>query len=246
METMNQIPSEKKVNPHVSVDCVLFGYDGGHLNVLLVQQNGEDSCRMKLPGSLIYEDEDLDEAAQRVLYELTGIDNIDLVQFKTFGSKDRTKNPKDTLWLERFHRLNTTIDRIVTVAYMSIIKIDKRKEQLSPMYNACWLPLDEVGALAFDHNQIIEYAHEQLIRYIEVNPAIIYSLLPHKFTILQIRHINECLYNKELDQRNFHKKIMRLKYVFALEEFEDDVKHRAARYYKFDRKTYNKEIHKIF
>jgi NUDIX domain. len=82
------IDIDKLVNPHVSVDCVLIGFDGEQLKVLLVKQVGQESVNgytdMKLPGSLIYEDEDLDEAAQRVLCELTGLKNVNLLQFRVF------------------------------------------------------------------------------------------------------------------------------------------------------------------
>ena len=103
---------------HVSVDCVLIGFDGEQFRVLLVRQVGKQSedgyNNMKLPGSLIYDDEDLDEAAKRVLNEVTGLKNVKLTQFKAYGSKDRTRNPKDGLWLERFHRLDEKkIDRII-------------------------------------------------------------------------------------------------------------------------------------
>jgi hypothetical protein len=246
---MNQHESNILVNPHVSVDCVLFGYDGDDLKVLLVQQIDQQNMQkgsMKLPGSLIYEDEDLDEAAGRVLYELTGVGDIDLLQFQAFGSKDRTRKPKDTLWLERFHKLNTAVDRIVTVAYMAVVKIDKRLKELSSQYNACWLSLDEIGELAFDHNQIISCAIKQLQSYVENNPVILYGLLPHKFTIQQIRHLHELIFNKVYDPRNFHKKLSQMNYIIPLNDYQKGVHHRAARFYKFDRKVYNKEIHKIF
>ena len=113
----------RAVNPHISVDCVLIGFDGEKLSVLLVKRQGvvdKDFCDTKLPGSLIYMDEDLDEAAERVLGELTGLKDIKLDQFKAFGDKDRTKNPKDVLWLERFHSLEAPVDRIVSVAYLSL------------------------------------------------------------------------------------------------------------------------------
>ena len=119
--TMSEI--NQTINLHVSVDCVLIGFDGEQFRVLLVRQVGKQSedgyNNMKLPGSLIYDDEDLDEAAKRVLNELTGLKNVKLTQFKAYGSKDRTRNPKDVLWLERFHRLDEKkIDRIVTIAYL--------------------------------------------------------------------------------------------------------------------------------
>ena len=132
--TMSEI--NQTINLHVSVDCVLIGFDGEQFRVLLVRQVGKQSedgyNNMKLPGSLIYDDEDLDEAAKRVLNELTGLKNVKLTQFKAYGSKDRTRNPKDVLWLERFHRLDEKkIDRIVTIAYLTLVKIDRRFEQLS-------------------------------------------------------------------------------------------------------------------
>lgn len=96
---MHDIPKQIPLaNNHISVDCVVIGFDGEQLKVLLINRIGEENGKvyrdMKLPGSLIYMDEDLDEAAQRVLFELTGIRNVNLMQFKAFGSKNRTSNPK--------------------------------------------------------------------------------------------------------------------------------------------------------
>ena len=108
------------VNPYVSVDCVLLGFDGEQLNVLIVRQSGvggEDSTgNYKLPGSLIYMNENLDEAAQRVLKQLTGLAQVNMMQFKAFGGIDRLQNPADSVWLERFHHLDHHIERIVTIA----------------------------------------------------------------------------------------------------------------------------------
>ena len=99
MDMQNIQKKAPLANNHISVDCVVIGFDGEQLKVLLVKRAGEDNGEvyhdMKLPGSLIYMDEDLDEAAQRVLYELTGLKNVNLMQFKAFGSKNRTSNPKD-------------------------------------------------------------------------------------------------------------------------------------------------------
>ena len=147
------------INPHVSVDCVVLGFDGEHLKVLLVKQTGHEENgyynNMKLPGSLIYNDEDLDEAAQRVLYELTGLNELHLIQFRAFGSKNRTNNPKDIKWLERFHQLNQKVERIVTITYLTMVKIDKKLTRLSDRYEACWMDIDALCPLAFDHNLII-------------------------------------------------------------------------------------------
>lgn len=233
------------IDVHVSVDCVLIGFDGEQFRVLLVRQIGKQTDGefndLKLPGSLIYADEDLDEAAKRVLNELTGLKNIKMSQFKAYGSKDRTANPKDVLWLERFHRItDNKVGRIVTIAYLSLLKIDQRNRQLTDTYDACWTPLSEVKALAFDHIQIYRDAFAFIRHYVETNPSVMFDLLPRKFTAAQLRVLYQLVYDKEFDVRNFHKKIALMPYVVPMEEKEKGVRHRAARYYRFDRTIYNK------
>ena len=216
---MHDIPKQIPLaNNHISVDCVVIGFDGEQLKVLLVKRMGEENGEiyhdMKLPGSLIYMDEDLDEAAQRVLCELTGIKNVNLMQFKAFGSKNRTSNPKDVHWLER--AMQSRVERIVTIAYLSMVKIDRALDK----------SLDE--ALTYIR-QVVEF-----------NPSMLFDLLPRKFTASQLRILFELVYDKPVDVRNFHKKIALMEYVVPLEEKQQGVAHRAARYYKFDKKVYNK------
>lgn len=235
----------KEIDIHVSVDCVLVGFDGEQFRILLVRQVGKQTDGrfndMKLPGSLIYADEDLDEAAMRVLNELTGLKNIKMAQFKAYGSTDRTSNPKDVLWLERFHRLtNGKVGRIVTVAYLSLLKIDNRSKQLSSTYDAQWTPCSEIKELAFDHLQICQDALAYIRHYVEHVPSAMFNLLPRKFTISQLHTLYMLIYGRELDIRNFHKKVSQMPYVVQLEEKETGVSHRAARYFKFDRTIYEK------
>ena len=229
-------------NNHISVDCVVFGFDGEQLKVLLVKRAGEDNGEvyhdMKLPGSLIYMDEDLDEAAQRVLYELTGLKNVNLMQFKAFGSKNRTSNPKDVRWLER--AMQSRVERIVTIAYLSMVKIDRTLDKNLDDHQACWIALKDVKTLAFDHNLIIKEAMTYIRQFVEFNPSMLFELLPRKFTAAQLRILFELVYDKAVDVRNFHKKIAMMEYVVPLEEKQQGVAHRAARYYKFDKKIYNK------
>lgn len=228
-------------NNHISIDCVVFGFDGAHLRVLLVKRSGTDAAGeyndMKLPGSLIYQDEDLDEAANRVLFELTGIKDLPLTQFKAFGSKDRTRNPRDVHWLERAQQAK--VERIVTIAYFSLVKLDRALERIAEKHNAEWVPVDRIGQLAFDHNLIIAIAREAIRREVDNNRSLLFDLLPKKFTASQLRLLTEIIYEKALDVRNFHKKISQMPYVVPLEEREQGVAHRAARYYTFDRKVYS-------
>jgi len=228
-------------NNHISVDCVTFGFDGEHLRVLLVKRSGDDCdggdySDLKLPGSLIYQDEDLDEAAGRVLVELTGIRDLRLTQLKAFGSKDRTSNPRDVRWLERAQKVK--VERIVTIAYFALVKLDRALEKAVDPQAAEWRVLSDVGTLAFDHNLIIEEARKAIRRDVENNRLLLFDLLPKKFTASQLRRLTEIIYDKPLDVRNFHKKISQMPYVVPLEERERGVAHRAARYYRFDRKAY--------
>ena len=233
------------IDVHVSVDCVVIGFDGEQFRVLLVRQIGKQTDGKfndwKLPGSPIYVDEDLDDAAKRVLTELTGLKNIRMNQFKAYGSKDRTADPRDVMWLEHFHLISEgRVERIVTVAYLSLLKIDRHNKQLAPTYDARWVPVSEVGPLAFDHNRILMDALEVVRHYVETSPSVMFDLLPRKFTASQLRVLYQLIYNKEFDVRNFHKKIALMPYVVPLEEKEQGVAHRAARYYRFDRKIYSK------
>lgn len=229
-------------NNHISVDCVVVGFDGTQLKVLLLRRMGEESGEvfhdMKLPGSLIYMDEDLDEAAKRVLNDLTGLKNVNLMQFKTFGSKDRTKNPKDIHWLERAEKAK--VERIVTVAYLSLVKIDRALNKNLDDFQAEWVALQDIKDLAFDHNQIISEAMVFIRQYVEFNPSCLFDLLPRKFTALQLRVLFELVYGRQIDVRNFHKKISMMEYIVPLDEYQQGVSHRAARYYRFDKKIYNK------
>ena len=225
-------------NNHISVDCVVIGFDGEQLKVLLIKRAGEEEGEifhdMKLPGSLIYMDEDLDEAAKRVLNELTGLKNVNLMQFKAFGSKNRTKDPRDVHWLER--AMQSKVERIVTIAYLSLVKIDRALHRDLDNYQA----MPDIKALAFDHNLIIKEAITYVRQYVEFNPSSLFDLLPRKFTASQLRTLYELVYDKQYDVRNFHKKIALMEYVVPLEEKQQGVAHRAARYYRFDKKIYNK------
>lgn len=228
---------------NISVDCVIFGFDGSGLNVLLVKRCGEEDGEifhdMKLPGSLIEDREDLDDAAKRVLLELTGLKDLSMVQFKAFGSKHRTDDPKDVHWLERAHSLK--IDRIVTIAYLAMVKIDSRINSSLDDRQALWMPLSKVPGLAFDHNNIIDEALIHMASMARNSPDILFALLPAKFTIPQLKSLFEAVLRKEMDTRNFYKKLrLSMPYVVQTEETEQGMSHRAARFYRFDRAIFRK------
>lgn len=224
-------------NPHVSVDCVVFGFDGEKIKVLLIERSIKEDNSLyndkKLPGSIILNDEDLDEAASRVLTELTGLKNIYLSQFLSFGSPYRTKNPRDILWLENTTKLK--VGRIVTVAYVALIKIDRKILSNSEETSANWYYLDDLSKmnLAFDHAEIINKGLAHIRNNMDIEPYLLFELLPRKFTISQLRSLYDTIHQTRSDVRNFHKKVAQWPYVVALDETEKDVPHRAARLYKY-------------
>ena len=225
------------VNPYVSVDRVLLGFDGEQLNVLLVRQSGEDGAdstgAYKLPGSLINMDEDLDDAAQRVLRQLTGLTQVKMTQFRAFGGANRLADAGDAVWLQRFHKLEKQLERIVTIAYLALLRIDRRMEKLQGGYEAQWVPVGSLPRLAFDHEEIVRTAVLEVERLARLTPTILFDLLPRKFTAAQLRLVMEHVAGLKCDVKNFHKKLAQMPYVVPLDEKEEGVSHRAARYYKF-------------
>lgn len=230
----------KFIHTYVSVDCVVFGFDNNQLNVLLVQLHPDElgDRNLKLPGSLIYDHEDVDDAAQRILYELTGIRRMNLKQFRCFASPDRACHPDDVKWMNRAYQPN--IDRLITVAYLSLCKIDKKLTQVSGHRPAVWIRLDELPVMPFDHNRIVEASLEEIRRWAEHEPAMAFDLLPQKFTAGQLHTLYEAIYSRQMDIRNFYRKLKNMPYVVPLNERQLQVAHRAATYYRFDRIKYNK------
>lgn len=227
-------------DPHVSVDCVILGYDGESLQVLLSRRGSEapdsDYNNLKLPGRLLHTSEDLDEAAADIITNLTGKQTPLIKQFRAYGSPSRTQNPKDVLWLE--NAIKQKIGRVVTIAYLSLMRINQRTNYTASKdrdgyQHAVWYPVCELPELAFDHNQIIMETLQELYRMAGQQPQMLFEMMPAKFTAAQLRKLHEQVSGKAMDVRNFAKLVMNKPYIIPLEEFEQNVSHRAARYYRF-------------
>ncbi|MDP4185835.1 MAG: NUDIX hydrolase [Bacteroidota bacterium] len=235
------------VNPSISVDIVIFGFDGLHLKVLLVRRDSskvENSlksaqCDHKLPGSLIFENEDLTTSAHRILKELTGLSDIYLRQLQVFSDPNRIKRSEDLDWITKNYGVEA--HRIVTVAYYSLIKIDNSVIKRSVEGETSWSDVQTIRQLAFDHKQILLTALETLTRQLQTEP-VAFELLPKKFTIRQLQNLYEAVLGTELDNRNFRKKVLKFSYLIPLEEKEKDVAHKPARFYRFDKTRYLKEV----
>jgi 8-oxo-dGTP diphosphatase len=204
----------------LTVDCVVFGFDEGSLKVLLVAREGPPfRGRWALPGGAMQADETLEEAARRALQEATGIGRVFLEQLYTFGAVDR--DPRE---------------RSVSVAYFALVKLRDHK-----VSRAAWFDVDDLPALAFDHADIVDTALARLKGKVRYQP-IGFELLPPKFTLSQLQHLYETILERPLDKRNFRKKILSMDFITELDEIEQDVAHRAARLYSFDRRKYQQLV----
>ena len=231
--------SNAQVNPHVSVDCVIFGFDFEELKVLLIQrQEGPEGTAgsWALPGNLILENESLDQGAERVLRELTGLHNIFLEQFQAFGDPHRVQRAEDLAWLN--YMRDQPNARVITVAYYSLLKLmDFEITPSSFAQNVDWFPIGEVPSLAFDHNEIVDQALHSLQLHLRQRP-IGFSLLPPKFTLGQLQRLYEAILRVDLDKRNFRKKMLKKGILIPLDEKQRGVPHKPAQYYQFDLERY--------
>lgn len=230
------------LNYHVSVDCVVFGFEFGKLNALLIEREmqfeGSTYTDLKLPGDLVRTDEDLDTAAARVLRELTGLENIYLKQYAAIGTPNRlTRLERDMEWLRQIGHPEKVV---VTVAYYSLINIDQDKiNKFQLQKNARWQPVSQISELAFDHLEILNEALQTLRTELRSNP-IGFELLPNKFTLSQLQKLYEVILGVSFDKRNFRKKVTNMPYIVPINEKERGVSHKPARYYIFSQKIYEK------
>ncbi len=230
---------EINLNPYLSVDCVVFGYNSQTLKVLLLKRKRKSTERkfLKLPGSLVPHNEDLDLSAIRVLKELTGMQNIFLKQFHAFGALDRISGDGDRMWIENTYQVKT--ERIVSVAYYSLVKIEESNPTSSNLNEtANWYNIDDITTLAFDHETILETGLKAIRQELFLNPIIGFKLLPEKFTIRQLQKLYEIILNTKLDNRNFRKKILQAKYIKPLGEKQTGVAHKPALLYSFEEEEY--------
>jgi 8-oxo-dGTP diphosphatase len=230
--------NQSELNPNVSVDCVIFGFDMENLTVLLIDRgkNKYPGSRMALPGNLIYNNENLDEAASRVLEELTGLNNIYLEQLGAFGDPNRICKESDREWLKSIRAEPEA--RVITIAYVSLVQIsDYTPHASSFAQSAGWALVKEIHELAFDHYEILQAAKEKLKEKIKIQP-IGFNLLPEKFTLSQLHRLYESVLDKPLDKRNFRRKILKLGILTNLKEKQKGVPHKPSELYKFNEERY--------
>ena len=227
-----------KIN--VSVDCVIFGFDDTEkkLKVLTIEKKINPfsnqlhkKTQFAIPGDLININEDIDDAANRILYRLTKLDKLYLKQFKTFGNPTRVNDDKDKEWLNNF-RANPN-ERVITIGYVSIVRMEDYVPQASYFaHDASWADIENIPEMAFDHNLIVNDAIQFLKS--EINHEVTSELLPRKFTLSQLQELYEIILNEKLDKRNFRKQIINKGILEKTNEKQKGVSHKPAELYKFN------------
>jgi len=201
----------------VAVDCIIFGFDGTQLKALLIKRGFEpEKGNWSLMGGFVREDEGIEEAATRVLHQLTGMQDIYMEQLCAFGEVNRD-----------------SAGRVVSIAYFALINIGDYNERLQLEHEAKWFPIDECPRLIFDHEKLVLRAKERLREKV-VNKQIGFELLPPKFTLPQLQSLYEAIYETPLDRRNFAKKMRSLGILNKLNEKERGVSKKGAYYYEFN------------
>jgi 8-oxo-dGTP diphosphatase len=206
-----------------SLDSVIFGFRNGEINVLLIKRALEPFKNMwAIPGDLVYPDEDLSNAAERILFELTKLKNIDLHQAQTFGHPKR--HPQG---------------RVITSVYFALVRIEEfHVEPSSWADEVKWVPIHEIPELAFDHKMIINSTYELLKKKLTYEP-ICFDLLPKRFTLNEMQQLYEYAFEIEMDKANFRKKIKPIPLI-SHDEKQINVKHRPAKLFSFNTETYEK------
>lgn len=215
-------------HPAVTTDCVIFGFDGERLQVLLIERGIEPyKGKWAFPGGFLKMDETAEEGARRELKEETGLDGAYMEQFHTFSAPER--DPRE---------------RVITIAYYALVKIQEVKGG-DDAASARWFPLDDIPSLAFDHDYILRMATQRLREQIHFQP-IGFELLPEKFTLKELQLLYEAILGINFDRRNFSKKMMHLEILIDLEETVWPTPKREAKLYKFNAEKYEELKRKGF
>lgn len=215
----------------VAVDSIIFGFNENEhdLKLLLLKRNFQpEEGNWSLMGGFVSADENLDDAAKRIVAQLTGLNDVYMEQLYTFGDINRDSG-----------------GRIISVAYFSLIKINEHDSKLVKEHGASWVSLSQLPTLIFDHNEMVQKALRKLRIRARTQP-IGFELLPEKFTIPQIQRLYEAIYQFPFDKRNFRRKLLAMELLEKLDEKEKATSRKGAFYYCFNQKKYEELIERGF
>ena len=205
----------------VSVDCIVFGFENNQLKLLIGRRQMDPGRgEWSLYGGFVRDDEGLDEAANRVLYSLTGLKEIYMKQVGAFGAVDRDPG-----------------ERVISVAYCALINVNDYDDKLRQQYELEWADLGQLPKLYSDHNQMVSKALSLLRRRIKTEP-LSFNLLPDLFTLTQLQHVYEAILGSPIDKRNFRKRIKQIDFIEKTELIDKKTSKRGAALYRFNKKMY--------
>ncbi len=231
--------------PSMSVDCVIFSFHEYELKVLLLKIHFEQ--KWSHPGGFIFKHEHTNDAATRVLKERTGLDKVFLQQFHVFGEPDRS----DTAIHEnnmirngvRYNRATHWIlQRFITIGYYALVEFSEVSPLPDVLSEYCqWWNINQLPAMMMDHGQILQKALEALRLHINYHP-VGYNLLPKKFTMPELQKLYESILGKNLDRRNFQRKILGYQILKRLKDKKKGVAYKSPYLYSFDLRKYHKAL----
>lgn len=232
--------------PHVSIDCAVFGFHEGQLKVLLLKWKYLDGW--SLPGGHIQLTEDANTAANRLLKERTGLDNVFLQQYHTFTSIDR--NTSRGLRSEEFEKAfgfewtgkSWLSERFVSIGYYALVEFSKVDPKPDSFTEECeWCDIHKLPHLLFDHKEMVSEALRALRTQISHQPIGL-NLLPKEFTMMELQLIYETILETKLDRANFRKKLLGLGILKKTGERPTGKAHKTPHLYSFDKRQYAKAL----
>ncbi len=211
-----------------AVDCIIFGFDGKELKLLVIQRSFEPfKGKWSLIGGFVTESESAEDAASRVLEQLTGLNGLYMEQLHVFSQPERDH-----------------VERTVSVAFFALIDLQRYRQQLNPDYHAVWVSINDLPQMIFDHNTMVEMAKEKL-RYKAALHPLLLELLPARFTLPDLQSLYESVYNIRFDKGNFSRKIIATGLLIKQQQKDREGSKKGAFYYKIDAKKYATNFHKM-
>ena len=215
----------------VAVDSIIFGFneEDRELKLLILKRNFEPAKgEWSLMGGFTKKEESLDNAARRIVMQLTGLEDVYMEQLYAFGDPDRDPG-----------------GRIISVAYFSLIRINEYDKERVKNNGAFWVSLSDLPELIFDHSEMVKKALRKLRIRARTQP-IGFELLSEKFTIPQLQGLYEAIYQQPFDKRNFRRKILSMGFLEKLDEKEKGSSKKGAFYYRFNQQKYEELLQKGF
>jgi 8-oxo-dGTP diphosphatase len=242
MEMLNE--GDKLYHPGFSIDCVIFGFHNHELKVLLLKMKYAD--KWALPGGFVLKDENVEDAAVRILQARTGLEHIFLKQFYLFGNTTRSDSAGNREFLQRLgvthDKDHWLLQRFITVGYYALVNFADTIPRPDPLSDACeWKDLQDATSLAHDHNHILDKALETLRQELRYQP-VGYNLLPEKFTMRELQKLYETILGRQLDRRNFMRKVLSYGILKKTGEVRTGAAHTAPQLYSFDLARYEQAL----